>query len=51
MEPARKSEPPAKEDGKPKKPPPRRIEDEDAEDGDLATPKHDRTDGTDDEPV
>jgi hypothetical protein len=47
----KKNEPPAKGDGKPKKPPSRRIEDEDAEDGDFTTPKRDRTDGNDDEPV
>ena len=44
----KKSEPPPK-DGKPKKPPPRPVED-DYEDGDIATPKRDR-DGDDDEPL
>ena len=51
----RKSGPPAqaqeKSRDKSKKPPPsRRTEDEDYEDGDIATPKRDRY-GTDDEPL
>jgi hypothetical protein len=41
-----KNEPPKKAEDKSKKPPP----DEDYEDGDMATPKHDR-EGTDDEPL
>jgi hypothetical protein len=45
----KKSELPTKDDGKPKKPPPRPVED-DAEDGDIATPKRDRS-GNDDEPL
>ena len=32
----------AKDDGKAKKPPPAPVEDDDIEDGDIATPKHDR---------
>ena len=47
----RKSEPPRQDDNnklvKPKAPP---VEDDDYEDGDFATPKHDRY-GTDDEPL
>lgn len=39
-----------KADGKPKKPPPPPLEDDDLEDGDIATPKRDRY-GTDDEPL
>jgi hypothetical protein len=46
----KKSEPPKKESGVPKKPPPPPIEDEDIEDGDIATPKRDRH-GDDDEPL
>ncbi|SDT19327.1 hypothetical protein [Bradyrhizobium canariense] len=48
--PGQKSEPPKKGDDKPKKPPPRPIEDDDFEDGDFATPKRDRN-GNDDEPL
>jgi hypothetical protein len=44
----KKSEPPRKADGKPKKPPPR--QDDEVEDGDIATPKRDRY-GNDDEPL
>jgi hypothetical protein len=44
-----KSEPPKKEDAKPKKKSRWRA-DEDDEDGDIATPKRDRH-GNDDEPV
>jgi hypothetical protein len=47
----KKSEHPNKDDGKSKKPPPAPIEDDDTEDGDFATPKRDRTDGTDDQPL
>ncbi|HXI07024.1 MAG: hypothetical protein ACRC1G_04830 [Bradyrhizobium sp.] len=39
-----------KDDGKPKKPPPQRTNDDDYEDGDMATPKRDRY-GNDDEPL
>jgi hypothetical protein len=39
-----------KDDGKPKKPPPPPIEGDDFEDGDIATPKHDRCD-EDDQPL
>ena len=46
----KKTELPKKQDGKPNKPPPARIEDDDAEDGDFATPKRDRDD-PDDEPL
>jgi hypothetical protein len=45
------SEPPKKTDDKPNKPPPRiPVEDDDYEDGDIATPKCDRS-GNDDEPL
>jgi hypothetical protein len=44
----KKSEPPNKDDGKPKKPPPAPVEDD--EDGDFATPKRDRN-GDDDQPL
>jgi hypothetical protein len=44
------SEPPKKTDDKPKKPPPIPVEDDDYEDGDIATPKRDRS-GNDDEPL
>ncbi|MDP1584296.1 MAG: hypothetical protein Q8M18_12820 [Bradyrhizobium sp.] len=45
----KKSEPASKNDGKPKrKPAP--VEDDDYEDGDIATPKRDRH-GDDDEPL
>jgi hypothetical protein len=47
----KKSEPPKKADDKSKKPPPPApIEDEDYEDGDIATPKRDRY-GDDDQPL
>jgi hypothetical protein len=39
-----------KEDGEPKKPPPSPVEDDDYEDGDIATPKRDRH-GDDDQPL
>ena len=45
----KKSEPPKKADDKPKKPP-APIEDDDYEDGDIATPKRDRY-GDDDQPL
>lgn len=41
---------PGKDDDKSKKPPPQPIEDEEIEDGDIATPKHDRY-GDDDQPL
>jgi hypothetical protein len=49
---APKTSPPAKEGGQPAPPvpPPAPIEDDDFEDGDIATPKKDRY-GTDDEPL
>jgi hypothetical protein len=48
----RKSEPPKQDNDRPKKPPApaRTKEDEDYEDGDIATPKADRC-GNDDEPL
>ena len=46
----RKKEPPKKNDDKPKKPEHAPVEDEDYEDGDIATPKRDRH-GDDDEPL
>ena len=39
----RKNEPPKPADDKPKKPKRAPVEDDDYEDGDIATPKHDRT--------
>ena len=48
--PGKKSELPKKDDGKSKKSPPAPTEDDDFEDGDIATPKRDRY-GTDDEPL
>jgi len=39
-----------KDDGKPRKPPPSQTDDDDFEDGDIATPKKDRY-GNDDEPL
>jgi hypothetical protein len=41
---SQKSEPSKKRDGKSKKPPPRPVENDDVEDGDIATPKRDRDD-------
>ena len=46
----RKNEPPKPADDKPKKPERVPVEDDDYEDGDIATPKRDR-DGNDDEPL
>jgi hypothetical protein len=46
----KKGEPPAKDDRKPKPPPLAPVEDEDVEDGDIATPKRDR-EGDDDQPL
>jgi hypothetical protein len=45
-----KGELPNKGDGKSKKPPPAPTKDDDIEDGDIATPKRDRS-GNDDEPL
>jgi hypothetical protein len=44
------SELPKKTDDKPNKPPQIPVEDDDYEDGDIATPKRDRS-GNDDEPL
>ena len=44
-----KDEPPKQDNAKPNKPPPKPRHDDD-EDGDIATPKHDRH-GDDDEPL
>ena len=47
----KKNELPGKNEGRPKNPPPPApIEDEDIEDGDIATPKRDRY-GEDDQPL
>jgi hypothetical protein len=46
----RKNEPPKPADDKPKKPERAPVEDDDYEDGDIATPKRDRH-GNDDEPL
>jgi hypothetical protein len=46
----KKTELPDRDDGKSKKPPPAPSEDDDREDGDIATPKRDRSD-PDDEPL
>jgi hypothetical protein len=46
----RKSEPPKTDNEKSKKPEKPPVEDDDYEDGDIATPKHDRH-GDDDEPL
>jgi hypothetical protein len=46
----RKNEPPKPGDDKPKKPERAPVEDDDYEDGDIATPKRDRH-GNDDEPL
>ena len=46
----RRSEPLKQGDDKPKKPPPPPVEDDEIEDGDIATPKRDRS-GNDDEPL
>jgi hypothetical protein len=46
----RKSEPPKPGGDKPKPPAHVPVEDDDYEDGDIATPKHDR-EGNDDEPL
>ena len=48
--PGKRSDPPKQGDGKSKKPPPPPIEDDEIEDGDIATPKRDRN-GNDDEPL
>lgn len=46
----KKTERPKKDDSKSKKTPPAPVEDDDIEDGDIATPKRDRY-GNDDEPL
>jgi hypothetical protein len=46
----KRSDPPKQGDDKSKKPPPPPIEDDEIEDGDIATPKRDRS-GNDDEPL
>jgi hypothetical protein len=46
----KKRELPGKNDGKPKKPLPAPAEDDEIEDGDIATPKRDRY-GEDDQPL
>lgn len=47
----KKSEEPNKDGGKSRKAPPRPIKDDGREDGDFATPKRDRSDGDDDQPL
>ena len=46
----KQSKPPGKDNDKPRKPSPKLAEDDDYEDGDIATPKRDRS-GEDDEPL
>jgi hypothetical protein len=46
----KKNKLPGKDEGKSKKSPPATAEDDDFEDGDIATPKHDRY-GDDDKPL
>jgi hypothetical protein len=46
----RERKPPRPVDDKSKKPPPPQVEDDEPEDGDIATPKRDRH-GNDDEPL
>ena len=46
----KKRESPDKDGGKPKKPSPPPVADDDYEDGDIATPKRDRN-GDDDQPL
>ena len=46
----KETKPPKPVDDKPKKLPPARVEDDEPEDGDIATPKRDRH-GNDDEPL
>jgi hypothetical protein len=46
----KKNEPAKKASDKSKKPPPTPVQDDDYEDGDIATPKRDRY-GNDDEPL
>ena len=48
--PGNKKEPPGKDDGKSRKSQPATAEDDDVEDGDIATPKRDRY-GDDDQPL
>jgi hypothetical protein len=47
----KKNEHPGKVDGKSVKSPPAPTESDEAEDGDFATPKRDRGDGDDDQPL
>jgi hypothetical protein len=46
----KKTERPDRDDGKSKKSPPATVEDDDIEDGDIATPKRDRNE-EDDQPL
>jgi hypothetical protein len=46
----KKDKPPGKDGSTPEKPSPKPLEDDDYEDGDIATPKRDRH-GEDDEPL
>jgi len=46
----KQEQPPGKIGGKPNKPPPSPLEDDDVEDGDIATPKQDRN-SEDDQPL
>jgi hypothetical protein len=46
----KQEQPPGKAGGKPPKPQPPPLEDDDVEDGDIATPKQDRY-GEDDQPL
>jgi hypothetical protein len=46
----KKNQVPGKDDAESKQPPPATAEDDDAEDGDIATPKRDRH-GDDDQPL
>jgi hypothetical protein len=48
--PGKKNKHPVKDGGKSKQPPPATTEDDDVEDGDIATPKRDRY-GDDDQPL
>lgn len=48
--PGNQNEPPGKDDGNPRKSQPATAEDDDVEDGDIATPKRDRY-GDDDQPL
>jgi hypothetical protein len=48
--PGKNDEPPGKDANKPKQPDPKPVEDDEYEDGDIATPKRDRH-GDDDQPL